>query len=117
MASLDDILTTQKNGVVAINNYTNAILRGQGSYTSATVTGDTLVVSGRGYLVSFTVLVAGSTAGSIYNFNAASGFSAAQKLCAVGTTVGIYPAGLVFTSGLVISPGTGQSINVTYSLG
>ena len=117
MASLDDILTTQKNGVVAINNYTNAVLRGQGSYTSATVTATTLVVSGRGYLVSYTVLVAGSTAGTIYNFNATSGYTAAQALCSVGTTVGISPAGLVFTSGLVIVPGTGQSINVTYSLG
>jgi hypothetical protein len=117
MASLDDLLTTQKNGVVAINGYTNALLRGQGAYTSATVTGDTLVVSGRGYLVSFTVVVAGSAAGSIYNANSTTSPPAAQKLCVTGTTVGIYPAGLVFTNGLVISPGTGQSINVTYSLG
>jgi hypothetical protein len=117
MASLDDILTTQKNGVVAINNYTNAILRGQGSYTSATVTANTLVVSGRGYLVSFTVVVAGSAAGSIYNANSITSPPAAQKLCSVGTTVGVFPMGLVFTNGLVIVPGTGQSINVTYSLG
>lgn len=117
MASLDDILTTQKNGVVAINNYTNAVLRGQGLYTSATVTATTLVVSGRGYLVSYSVLVAGSADGIIYNFNATSGYSAAQALCSVSATVGISPAGLVFTNGLVIVPGAGQSINVTYSLG
>lgn len=117
MASLDDILTTQKNGVVAINGYTNALLRGQGFYTSATVTGNTLVVTGRGYLVSWTVVVAGSASGTLYNYNAASGYGAANALCPTGTTLGIHPAGLVFTNGLVISPGTGQSINVTYSLG
>jgi len=117
MASLDDILTTQKNGVVAINGYTTALLRDQGTFTSATVTADTLVVSGRGYLVSWSILVAGSTAGTIYNFNSNTGFPAASALCKTGTTVGIFPAGLVFTSGLVIVPGTGQSINVTYFLG
>jgi hypothetical protein len=117
MASLDDILTTQKNGVVAINGYTNALLRGQGSYTSATVTSGTLVVSGRGYLVSWTVVNAGSASGFIYNYNADTGYAPANALCATGTTVGIQPAGLVFTSGLVVVPGTGQSINVTYSPG
>jgi len=117
MASLDDILTTQKNGVVAINGYIAALLRSQGTFTSTTVTADTLVVTGRGYLVSFTVVVAGSAAGSIYNASSTSSPLASQKLCVVGTTAGIYPAGLVFTNGLVISPGTGQSINVTYSLG
>jgi len=117
MASLDDILTTQKNGVVAINNYASALLRAQGSNTSTTVTADTLVVTGRGYLVSWTVVNAGSGSGYFYNYNAATGYSSADTLCPTGTTIGVFPAGLVFTKGLVIVPGTGQSINVTYSLG
>jgi hypothetical protein len=117
MASLDDILTTQKNGVVAINGYTTALLRDQGTFTSATVTADTLVIAGRGYLVSWSILVAGSTSGTIHNFNAVTGYSAANALCKTGTAVGIFPAKLVFTSGLVIVPGTGQSLNVTYFLG
>lgn len=117
MASLDDILTTQKNGVVAINNYAFALLREQGAFTSSTVTADTVVVTGRGYLVSVTVVVGGTGAGSIYNANSTTSPPASQKLFPVGTTVGVFPAGLVFTNGLVIVPGTGQSINVTYSLG
>lgn len=117
MASLDDILTAQKNGVVAINGNSTALLRAQGAYTSATVTTDTLVASGRGYLVSCTVVDGGSAAGSIYNSNSTSSLLAAQKLYPIGTTDGVFPAGLVFTNGIVISPGTGQSINVTYSLG
>ncbi|CAB4155553.1 hypothetical protein UFOVP661_6 [uncultured Caudovirales phage] len=117
MASLDDILTAQKNGVVAINGNSTALLRAQGGYTSATVTTDTLVASGRGYLVSWTVVVGGSAAGSVYNSNSTSSLLAGQKLCPIGTTAGVFPAGLVFTNGIVVSPGTGQSINVTYSLG
>ena len=117
MASLDDILTVQKNGVIAINGYTNSSLRSQGTFTSATVTANTLVVAGRGYLVSWTVLDAGSTAGTIYNYNVVTGFAAPNALCSTGSVVGVFPAGLVFTNGLVIVPGTGQSINVTYFLG
>jgi hypothetical protein len=116
-ASLDDILTTQKNGVVAINLYSNTLLRGQGTTTSSTVTGATLIVSGRGYIVNYSVVVAGSAAGSIYNAASTSSTAAANKLCTTQTTANIYPVGQVFSNGLVVEPGTGQSINVTYSLG
>jgi len=116
-ASLDDILTTQKNGVVAINNYSNTILRDQGSATSATVTAATLVITGRGYLVNYSVVVAGSAEGGVYNASSTGAAAAANQLCATQKVLGVYPVGQVFTNGLVIQPGTGQSINVTYSLG
>lgn len=116
-ASLDDILTAQKNGVVAINNLSTTFTRGQGSTTSLTVTSNTLVVTGRGYLVSFSIVVAGSANGAIYNAQTIALATADTALCATPLTVGVYQAGLVFTNGLVIKPGTGQSINVTYSLG
>lgn len=117
MASLDDILTTQKNGVVAINGYINSMLRGQGTFTSVTVTSDTLVVTGRGYLVSWSVVDAGSAEGFIYNAASTTSLATSQALCSTGTVVGVFLAGMVFSNGLVISPGTGQAINVTYSLG
>jgi hypothetical protein len=117
MASLDDILTTQKNGVVAINGITNALLRAEGNYTSQTVTADTLVVTGRGFLVNYAVVVAGSADGAIYNYNSTSSPPSSSQLVATVQTLGVYPCSQIFTSGLVISPGTGQSINVTYYLG
>lgn len=116
-ASLDDLLTTQKNGVVGVNNISQTWQRGQGSLTSATVTGDTLVIAGKGYLVNFSVLNAGSGAGYIYNANSVASISASSALCVTPTVVGVFPAGQVFSNGIVISPGTGQSINVTYSVG
>jgi len=117
MASLDDILTTQKNAVVSLSNTAQTILRAQGNSTSATVTGDTLIILGRGYLVNVCVVIAGSTTGSIYNASSTSTTAAGNKLFATPTTVGMYPLGQVFNTGLVISPGTGQSINVTYFAG
>jgi hypothetical protein len=116
-ASLDDLLTAQKNGVVAINTLGQATLRGLGAVTSSTVTATTLVIAGGGYLVNVSVVVAGSTSGLISNFASTTSVPASSALMATPTTVGVYRAGQVFTTGLVITPGTGQSINVTYSLG
>jgi hypothetical protein len=116
-ASLDDIFTTQKNGVVAINNVSQTAQRAQGKQTSSTVTSATLVIEGSGYLVNFAVVVAGSAAGTINNANAIASAAATNALCATPATVGIYQTGQIFTNGLVIVPGTGQSINITYSAG
>jgi len=115
-ASLDDILTAQKNGVVAINNLAQTTIRSVGTQTSLTVTAATVVFTGAGYIVNFSVVVAGSASGTIYNANNTSP-TASNALCATPATLGIYSAGQVFTSGLVVVPGTGQSINVTYSTG
>jgi hypothetical protein len=116
-ASLGDILTTQKNGVVALNNISQSNIRGQGAVTSATVTASTVVFSGKGYLVNFAVVVAGSASGLINNASSTVAPAATNALCATPNTVGIYPVGMVFTNGLTIVPGTGQSINVTYTPG
>lgn len=116
-ASLDDILTAQKNGVVAINNLSQGTLRGLGTQTSVTVTAATVIYVGAGYLVSFSIVVAGSAAGTISNTNAVASVAAANALCATPATVGIVKVGQVFSTGLVVTPGTGQSINVTYSPG
>ena len=121
MATLDDILTTQKNGVVAINNLnqTNAYLGGR--VTSATIdaaTGATLIVTGSGRLVNYSITVKGTGAGTIYNAISTTTAAAANALVATTATqeVGVYSAGLHFSNGLVVSPGTGQSLNITYSL-
>lgn len=116
-ASLSDLLTAQKNGVVAINGVTQANLRSLGTQTSLTVTAATVIFTGTGYLVNFAVVVAGSASGLIYDFNSTTSPPAADALCATPATVGVYKTGQVFTNGLVVVPGTGQSINVTYSVG
>jgi len=115
-ASLSDILTTQKNGVVGVNGIAQASLRALGTITSETITAETVIFTGGGYLVNFSVLVAGTSSGKISNASATSP-AASTALCAVPTTIGVFKAGQVFTSGIVVTPGTGQSINVTYSPG
>ena len=116
-ASLTDILSTQKNGVIALANLAQTTLRGLGTQTSATITTTTLIYPQAGYFVNFAVIAAGSTAGTIYNSSTTSGIAASNALCVVPNSVGITKTGQVFNVGLVVVPGTGQSINVTYSPG
>lgn len=117
MASLDDILTTQKNGVVAINNVFQALSALNPTSTSTTITASTLIITGRGRLISFSVVVAGSGNGFIYNSGTTGSVPATAALVATPNTIGIYPVNMIFTNGLVVVPGAGQSINVTYSQG
>lgn len=196
MATLDDILTTQKNGVVGINNLSlelkalyNSYLYNSGQYRSATVTARTEVARGSGRLVALIILAAGSAAGTIYDtiilgvtgvtgdgtkatisysptytvttsdtayitgidpagYNEAAGDTVtdvvsttsfkyanltstayvsggsifiprtAESIITVSNSasVGVYPIGAPFSTGLVINPGTSQTISVIYSL-
>lgn len=136
MATIGDLLTVQKNGVVGINNLASSFeaistniaslstnianLATTSSYlagknTSSTVTSSTLVVAGSGRLVGVSIIVAGTTSGLIHNSATTGGASASNALVATPVTIGFYAVGQRFTNGLVIVPGTGQSINVTYS--
>lgn len=121
MASLDDILTTQKNGVVAVNALNQTTINQIGAITSVTLSNPATVFSGSGRLVNFCVVYGGSDVGGIYNALEYGGLDPAtpvsSQLCAIPTTTGVYPAGLIFTSGLTVVPGPGQFVNVTYSIG
>lgn len=116
MANLDDILTATKNAVVALNTINTSINFYGGRVTSQTVTASTLVVNGSGILINVSVIVAGSASGTVNNALSTGTAAAANAIIATPTTIGVYQAGQLFTQGLVIVPGTGQSINVTYSL-
>ena len=115
MASLDDILTTQKNAVIALNNYNRTIVLGQGTATSSTVSASALVVTGAGRLVSISVVEAGSASGKIHDASTVAGATAANAMAGIPNTVGVHMAGTVFTDGIVVIPGSGQSVCVTYS--
>lgn len=117
MASLDDIATIQKNGVIAVNTLNQTLQRIYGSNTSATASANTLVLTGPGRLINVSVTVAGTTDGAVHNSATVAGASASNMLATIDSTVGVYPMNLLFTNGLVIVVGTGQEMNVTYSVG
>jgi hypothetical protein len=118
LATLDDVLTVQKNGVIAINNLSQIFKSyNEGQYTSTTVTSPTVVATASGRLVSVTIVSAGTTAGYVYNVSSTSTVAQSNALVSLPpSVVGVYPVGAKFNTGLVVSPGTGQAVNVTYSL-
>lgn len=119
MSSLSDILTALKNGVIGINNVAQNTKIANATSATVPAATTTLIYAGQGRLFNYSVVVAGTTAGAIYDSATTAGISATNQI--VGTTAtlaaGIYPTGQVFNNGLVIVTGTGQSMNVTYSTG
>ena len=117
MASLDDIATIQKNGVLAVNTVNQTLTRYFGTNTSNTYDASAVVYPAPGRLVNVSVTVAGSAAGAIHNCTTVAAATAANKLAVVGNTLGVVELNLLFNTGLVIVTGTGQQFNVTYSVG
>lgn len=106
-----------KNLSQLIQSLGNVTWNGTNAKTSTVITaaaGATLIYAGSGTLVNFVVTVAGSAAGTINNSATVAGAASGNVLCATPATVGVVAVGSQFTNGLVVSPGTGQSVNVTY---
>ena len=124
MSSLSDILTSAKNIAVAINTAAQTYLRVQGAQRSSTLTptipdvspaGVHLVSSGQGRLASASVVVAGSADAMIYDSNLTT--SLTQALAVVDNVIGVVVINMPYNSGLVVVPGAGMTIVVSYSEG
>lgn len=117
MASLDDILTTQKNGVVAINNYNSALNKFAGTTNSLEASTSKVIKTSSGWLASVSIIVAGSTTTFLYDTNVSSGITTGNRIYAIPSTaaLGVYQVQVPFSNGLAIAPGTGAIITVNYS--
>lgn len=113
MTGLSDILTAIKNLVQAVNNLS---VRHQASPVAAGGT-TTLAISGAGELLGYSVVVAGTTPGTVYDSNLASSIPASAAILSIPNTLGFFPVALAFSKGLVLVPGTGQSVVLSFSTG
>jgi hypothetical protein len=126
-ASLDDILTTQKNGVQAVNALVEALNEFKDLYRSfvgtettntLTTTSGALIKTGSGRVVNFAVSGTPTGVGYLYDASsvaAAIGNSPTDIICEIPDTNGIYQANLFFHDGLVVVCGSGMQVNITYS--
>ena len=119
-ATLDDILTTQKNGVIGINAIYNTSLFQAGKVNSLEISSSKVVSQQNGWIAKVSVIVAGTTTGTLYD--ASSITSGVGVLAAVGNrvaivtnTVGIQTINIPVANGIVFTPGTGMIAVVTYS--
>ena len=113
MTSLGDILTTAKNVVTAINSMAQTYLGVQGAENSGLITSATLVKNGQSRVAMVSVITAGTTVGYIYDGNQVA--STTNPIYVIPNTVGIVFVNMPVGLGLIVSPGTGQQVNVSYS--
>ena len=112
-ASLSDLLTATKNIVTALNNASQSYLNVNGISTKEAITVPTVVKASPGRIASMSVIVAGSAPGTLYDSSKLGILTA--PLAIIPDTVGMYVVNLPTDTGLLVVPGSGQSVSVSWS--
>jgi hypothetical protein len=116
-ASLADILTATKNIVTALATATQAYLNVEGQTNSANISVPTVVKASAGRIARVSVIVAGSATGFIYD--GASLTATTKPLWiipeAAATNGEPYVVKFPTSFGLLVVPGTGQTVTVSWS--
>lgn len=87
-----------------------------GNTTSASYATSIILSTQAGWIANIQVMAAGSAPGFIYNAQTFSGAVDANKLMPIQTSLGLQHGFVNFNNGMVMIPGPGQLVNVTYSL-
>ena len=89
-----------------------------GSASALGITTATVVKTGKGVLYSIAEIVDGNAAGAVYDSASTTGNSTANQIATIpstGGTIDNISLPFVFVNGLVVAPGTGQTLAVSYS--
>lgn len=113
MSSLSDILTAVKNIPSAINALAQTYISVQGSQNFADISSATVVKATAGRVATVVVTTAGSATGKIYDQNIVTGTT--RILYVIPMTVGVFFVNMPTAYGIVVAPGTGQVVTVSYS--
>ena len=123
MANLDDLCTIQKNGVVAVNALVQALDAFKtiyesfvGNTSSVGLSGDTLISTSAGRLVTVSVITA-VAGGKIYDSATVVNATDVNAIYTIPNAVGATTVNFPFFSGLVIKPASGSVVSISYSEG
>jgi hypothetical protein len=86
-----------------------------GSSNRYNITSATLVKASAGRVVRVSVIVAGSTAGTVNDCATTGAAAASNQVATIPATVGVLSLDWPCATGLVLVPGTGQTLAVSYS--
>ena len=86
-----------------------------GTGSKLNITAATAVKAGPGRLIRVSVLVAGSGTGTVNDCATTGAAATANEVFVIPETVGVYTLEWPHLVGIVIVPGTGQTIAVSYS--
>jgi len=86
-----------------------------GTLTARNITAATVIKAEPGVPLIAQVIVAGTTAGAIYDASSISGNVVANQVAVIPETVGAYRIEMPCAAGILIVPGTGQTLAVSYA--
>lgn len=121
MASIDDLVTVQKNGVIAVNALVQALDTFRTIYQSFVgdksfigVSANSLVTTGSGRLVTVSVIAA-AAGGKIYDSATVAGATDANAIYTIPNAVGAVSVNMPFFNGLVIKPAATSVVSISYA--
>lgn len=88
---------------------------GSANKSALNITANTVVKPTAGFVVRISVSVAGSAAGTLHNASTVSAAVTANVIAAIPDTVGTYAIEFPASSGIVVKPGSGQTIAISYN--
>jgi len=92
-----------------------ATIVGKGNKTVLNITSATVVKAVAGRIVKVSVIVAGSAAGSVNDVATTGAVAAANEIAVIPNTVGVFDVDMPTSNGIVVTPGTGQTVAVSYN--
>lgn len=111
--SVADLFTAAQNLVRAINNVATTYLNVQGLGSVANISAATLVKPSGGRVCTVSITSAGTTVGAIYDTNQVA--ATTPPVYAIPNTIGVHFVNLPTSYGIVVAPGTGQVVTVSWS--
>lgn len=116
-ASLSDLLTTLQNLVKAVNNVGQNYLNVQGLTSLANISVPTVVKASTGRVCTISVTTAGSATGLVYDGATLTATSKPIWVIpeAAKTDGEPYVVNIPTTAGILVVPGTGQTVTAGYS--
>ena len=99
-------------GINALNHTTQNIA---GTVNTYEISAATYFATTIGWVAKVSVIVAGSTTGTIYDALSVATAVTGFRLAIIPNTVGIYTINMPVNKGIVITPGSGMIVAVSYS--
>lgn len=113
MAALDDLLSAVKNVVTAINGAAQYYAQVNGLQTKGAITAPILLKQGAGRVATVSTINGGTANGTIYDSTDVT--SSANPIYTIINTPGVVHVNMPVSFGIVVKPGAGQTVAVSYS--
>jgi endoglucanase Acf2 len=85
------------------------------THTKLNISSETVVKTSNGNVASISVVVAGSAAGAVYDAATTGTATSANLIAVIPDVAGVYTINFPVSNGIVVAPGTGQTVAVSYT--